>query len=101
MSAPVSTGPQASRRPGVWIAITICLAAPFVALLWVGSYAKTGPLLFGFPFFYWYQFLWVFLASALTYVAFVLIQREERRRRPARHQAPDGSPGGPTAGASR
>ena len=48
------------------------LMVPIVALMWVPSYAKTDPELFGFPFFFWYQFLWVFLCSALTYTAYRL-----------------------------
>ena len=45
----------------------VLLAIPIVALLWVPHYAKVEPRLFGFPFFFWYQFLWVFICSALTY----------------------------------
>ena len=48
------------------------LVIPVVAMLWVPHYAKVEPRLFGFPFFFWYQLLWVFLCSALTYVAFRL-----------------------------
>lgn len=39
------------------VVIAGCLLAPFVALMWVGSYAKTDPVLIGIPFFYWYQML--------------------------------------------
>jgi len=46
----------------------VLLAIPIVVLLWVPHYPK----LFGFPFFFWYQFVWVFLCSALTYTAFRL-----------------------------
>jgi len=49
--------------PGTAVAVTVLILAPIVALLWVGSYAKATPKLWGFPFFYWYQFLWVFLAA--------------------------------------
>ena len=52
--------------------------APFVALLWVGSYARKGPELWGFPFFYWYQFLWVFIASGSTGLAYLLIRNARR-----------------------
>jgi Protein of unknown function (DUF3311) len=41
------------------------LAIPFVVLLWVPSYNAIEPSLWGFPFFYWYQFLWLFLSAAL------------------------------------
>ncbi len=50
----------------------VLLAIPIVALLWVPSYAKEDPKLFGFPFFFWYQFLWVFICSALTWTAYKL-----------------------------
>lgn len=50
----------------------VLLVIPILALLWVPSYARTEPELFGFPFFFWYQFLWVFVCSALTYIAYRL-----------------------------
>jgi membrane protein implicated in regulation of membrane protease activity len=62
------------------VIVGICLVAPFVAILWVGSYAKVGPALIGIPFFYWYQMLWVVLASILTMTAYKLWQRDQRAR---------------------
>jgi membrane protein implicated in regulation of membrane protease activity len=58
----------------------VCLAIPLVALLWVTSYAKETPRVGGIPFFFWYQFLWVFITSVLTYAAhrLVLAARGER-----------------------
>ena len=50
----------------------VLLAIPIVVLLWVPHYAKVEPTLLGFPFFFWYQFLWVFICSALTYTAYRL-----------------------------
>ena len=41
------------------------LALPFIGLLWVPFYNQETPALFGFPFFYWYQFAWVLAASLL------------------------------------
>jgi hypothetical protein len=41
--------------------------------MWVGSYAQEDPRLWGFPFFYWYQLLWVFIASGCTYLAYRLV----------------------------
>ena len=51
----------------------VCLAIPIVALLWVSSYAKETPKLGGVPFFFWYQFLWVFITAGLTYTAYRLV----------------------------
>ncbi|MFJ9564188.1 DUF3311 domain-containing protein [Streptomyces fuscichromogenes] len=65
------------------VAIALCLIAPFVAMLWVGSYAKTDPVFIGIPFFYWYQMLWVLLSTALTMTAYQLWQRDQRGRKAA------------------
>jgi membrane protein implicated in regulation of membrane protease activity len=62
------------------VIIAVCLVAPFVALLWVGSYAKTDPAFIGIPFFYWYQMLWVLISTALTMTAYKLWQRDQRAR---------------------
>jgi hypothetical protein len=56
----------------------MCLAAPFVALLWVPSYAKEGPTLSGMPFFYWYPLLWVPASVVLMLVAYALLRRGNR-----------------------
>ncbi len=50
----------------------VLLLIPIVVLLWVPHYARLEPKLFGFPFFFWYQFLWVFICSALTWTAYKL-----------------------------
>lgn len=63
------------------VVIGVCLLAPFVAMLWVGSYAKVDPAFIGIPFFYWYQLLWVFISTALTMTAYKLWQRDQRARK--------------------
>ncbi|WP_328719497.1 DUF3311 domain-containing protein [Streptomyces sp. NBC_00247] len=65
----------------VRVVIAICLAAPFVALLWVGSYAKADPAFIGIPFFYWYQMLWVIISTGLTMLAYTLWKRDQRSRK--------------------
>jgi Protein of unknown function (DUF3311) len=50
------------------------LVIPFAALLWPPLYAKSGPELFGFPFFYWWQFLWVPLAAVITWIVYMGIR---------------------------
>ncbi|MFI9600828.1 DUF3311 domain-containing protein [Streptomyces sp. NPDC052043] len=79
----MSNAPEATRAvvTPLRVAIALCLAAPFVALLWVGSYAKTDPVFIGIPFFYWYQMLWVLLSAALTMTAYRLWQRDQRAAR--------------------
>lgn len=72
-------------KPGVItparVVIALCLVAPFVAMLWVGSYAETDPALMGIPFFYWYQLLWVPISAVLTMIAYQLWRRDQRARR--------------------
>jgi hypothetical protein len=79
----MSQAPEAGRGTvtPMRVVIALCLVAPFVAMLWVGSYAKTDPELAGIPFFYWYQMLWVVIATALTMIAYKLWQRDQRARR--------------------
>jgi Protein of unknown function (DUF3311) len=48
----------------------LLLLLPFVGLLYPPLYATDDPELFGFPFFYWYQFAWVPLASILTWIVY-------------------------------
>ncbi|MFC7885227.1 DUF3311 domain-containing protein [Streptomyces sp. NPDC057376] len=80
----MSQAPPQSRDPVVTpvrVVIGLCLLAPFVAMLWVGSYAKSDPAFIGIPFFYWYQMAWVVISTALTMVAYKLWQRDQRARR--------------------
>ena len=69
-------------RPAHWAA-GVVLAVAIIVPLWVSSYAKATPKLWGFPFFYWYQLMWVFIAAGLVSVAYRLVLSEERKRRAA------------------
>ncbi|HKG51302.1 MAG TPA: DUF3311 domain-containing protein [Actinomycetales bacterium] len=83
-----------SPPPGLVAVVAVVLAVPVVALMWVSSYNKEEPRLGGVPFFYWYQFLWVFLAAACTTVAYRLLIGHERRRRALRDADGHRGPGG-------
>ena len=41
--------------------------------LLVSTYAKDKPRLCGFPFFYWFQFMWIFLSSILVSICYRLV----------------------------
>ena len=43
----------------------LLLVLPYLGLCFPQVYARATPELFGFPFFYWYQFLWVVLTAGL------------------------------------
>jgi hypothetical protein len=48
----------------------LLLLIPVVGLLATPIYTHDNPELFGFPFFYWYQFAWVPLSVAVTYLVY-------------------------------
>jgi hypothetical protein len=60
------------------IVVGLILLAAIVVPLLVGTYARVEPRLFGFPFFYWYQLAWVFIAAGCCGLSFVLLRREAR-----------------------
>jgi len=49
----------------------------------VPLYDRTDPTLWGFPFFYWFQFALILMSAVLTSVAYALSQAGDRRRRAA------------------
>jgi hypothetical protein len=72
----VSTPPARRRLPiGAAIVVGVLLLIPCVALALVPTYSRTTPKLWGWPFFYWYQVLWVFITPVLTYLAYLVIKR--------------------------
>jgi hypothetical protein len=48
----------------------LLLLLPFIALLWIPFYNRELPDLFSFPFFYWYQLLWVPLTAMIIWIVF-------------------------------
>ncbi|MFF4473072.1 DUF3311 domain-containing protein [Streptomyces sp. NPDC001599] len=93
----MSEDTEVSREPVVTpvrVVIGLCLVAPFVAMLWVGSYTKTDPTFIGVPFFYWYQMAWVLISTVLTVTAYKLWQRDQRGRAATRSAAASSAPKG-------
>lgn len=85
------TDPRWKLTPTKYVVAGILLFG-IIAPLIVPTYARIEPRLFGFPFFYWYQLAWVFLAAGLCALSFILLKREREayerqhgsRGRPAR-----------------
>lgn len=48
----------------------LLLLLPFVATLIPPLYAHASPSFFGFPFFYWYQILWIVLSALIVWIVF-------------------------------
>ena len=55
----------------------VLLLVPFIAILWVPFYSGGQPELFGFPFFYWYQFLWILISAVLTAIVYFATREAE------------------------
>jgi uncharacterized membrane protein len=60
------------KRTPAWV--WLLLAAPYIGLCFPQFYARATPALFGFPFFYWYQFAWVILTSVLLCLVYRAIK---------------------------
>jgi hypothetical protein len=52
----------------------LLLLIPFVGTLWMPFYARLEPALFGIPFFYWYQIVWIVLGSLIIGAVLLLTQ---------------------------
>ena len=63
------TGTGKGKRGVYW---NLLLLLPAFGLLFPGLYPRSTPTLFGFPFFYWYQFAWVFVTAGLTLLVYRL-----------------------------
>jgi hypothetical protein len=64
--------PQKQSR--AWL---LLLALPYLGLCFPGIYSRATPALLGFPFFYWYQFAWVFVASCLLGIVYFKFRQPE------------------------
>ncbi len=73
-----SVGRRPRRSP------LLLLIVPFVGTLWVSTYATTTPEIWGIPFFYWYQFLWIAISAVIT-IAVYLVERSPSAPRTAVH----------------
>src|SRR6516225_618373 len=74
-SEPTHARPR--NRPNwiIWTLIAVLLAAVLIGTLWVPIYNRTTPALGSFPFFYWYQLLWVPVVALVSWLAYLLSKR--------------------------
>ena len=62
------------KSPATWGVVTILLIIAVGGTLWVPIYARSLPKLGPFPFFYWYQFIWVPVSAVLCWICYVLLK---------------------------
>jgi len=69
---------MARKSPATYVVVTILLLVGIAGTLWVPIYARSTPKLGDFPFFYWYQLIWVPVVAILSWLSYLLL-----RTRPA------------------
>ncbi len=91
-----STEPGATPNDPRWrptptrIVVALILLVGIVVPLLVSTDAFDEPRHWGFPFYYWDQLVWVFIAAALCGVAFLLLKRERHRFEREHPKTPSG-----------
>jgi hypothetical protein len=56
------------------VVVTILLVVAIAGTLVVPIYARSAPKLGDFPFFYWYQLIWVPVVGVLTWISYLLLK---------------------------
>jgi hypothetical protein len=70
------------HKPTQWW--LVLLLAPFVGVLCVPFFNRVDPQLWGIPFFFWYQFLWVIISAIVTALVYFKATPKFPRRRKVR-----------------
>ena len=73
-----------ARSTALWAAVGVLLLLAAIPPLVVPAYARLTPELWGFPFYFWFQFLLVIWAAIMTSIAFFIAKEATRRDRAAR-----------------
>jgi hypothetical protein len=83
--APSNTGSSPSAATKRTVAVLLIVA--IVGTLWVPLYARSMPMLGPFPFFYWYQLIWVPSTAVLCWIGYLLLRNKpDLGARPAEHR---------------
>ena len=68
------------KSPATWVAVTVLLLIAIFGTLWVPIYARTTPMWGDFPFFYWYQLIWVPVVAVLSWICYLLLRTKPGSR---------------------
>jgi hypothetical protein len=69
---------RSGRSPFTWAVVGVLLTIGVVGPLLVPLYARTTPKLGAFPFFYWYQLVWIPVVAILASIAYLLTRKTSR-----------------------
>jgi hypothetical protein len=72
ISAQLPDSPSRKKSGRGW---NLLMVLPYLGLCFPRFYTRATPALWGFPFFYWYQFAWVLTTSALLTIVYLKISR--------------------------
>jgi Protein of unknown function (DUF3311) len=70
---------MARKSPVAYAAATVLVLAGIAGTLWVPIYARSTPKWGAFPFFYWYQLIWVPAIAILSWLAYLLLKTKPAR----------------------
>ena len=90
------SGPPRTHT-GAWVLVAILLLVAVLGTLIVPIYARSSPKLGSFPFFYWYQLIWVLVVALLTTICYLITTRITR---PPADGGPSPAPSSPPLGGS-
>jgi hypothetical protein len=77
MPQPAPSGKSPAIRSVVMVLLTVAI----IGTLWVPIYARSLPMLGSFPFFYWYQIIWVPISAVLCFICYLLLKARPFRGR--------------------
>jgi hypothetical protein len=60
--------PRSEKKGRSWLLLLLLI--PFIVMLWPPFYNFKDPALFGIPFFYWFQLLWVIITAIITAIVY-------------------------------
>jgi branched-subunit amino acid ABC-type transport system permease component len=66
---------QSGRSPATRITVAVLLLIGALGPLAVPLYRRTSPELGGWPFFYWYQIIWIPVTAILLTAAYLVLRR--------------------------
>jgi hypothetical protein len=78
MTQPAPPGKSPATRGAVAVLLTVAI----LGTLWVPIYARSLPKLGPFPFFYWYQLIWIPASALLCWICHLMLKA---RPVPGRH----------------
>jgi len=81
MAQPAPSG----KSPATWGAVTVLLTVAIGGALWVPIYARSMPKLGDFPFFYWYQLIWIPVTAVLCWICYLMLRTKPASGAGPRH----------------